>query len=353
MVAAVKAALERSVTVDEATSANAAEWNAYVQRHPHGTVDHLWEWRHIFADVFRHRSVYLLARRDGQIAGILPLVVFNSRIFGRQLVSLPMLNHGGLLAEKDVADVLVDRATEIGRSAGARHIELRHASRWTDLPYRQHKVSMRLVLPDQPERLWSLLDRKVRNQVRKAQKSGLIAQSGGEALVPRFYAVFAENMRDLGTPVYPPELFTAVLERFGPHARVHLITLGDGEPVAGAIALSWNGTVLVPWASALKSHRHLCPNMLLYWTMLEQSIAEGAHTFDFGRSSPGGGTHQFKTQWGAHAEPQYWEYVLLRAGKVPDQGPSDGRFNLAIEAWKRLPLWLANSAGPHIVRNIP
>jgi hypothetical protein len=93
--------------------------------------------------------------------------------------------------------------------------------------------------------------------------------------------------------------------------------------------------------------------MLLYWTMLEHATNQGLNRFDFGRSSPGGGTHLFKLQWGAESSPLSWEYVLLTRSSAPDQGPANPRFSAAIEGWKRLPLPVANRLGPWIVRHIP
>jgi len=93
--------------------------------------------------------------------------------------------------------------------------------------------------------------------------------------------------------------------------------------------------------------------MLLYRTMIEHAISTGARTFDFGRSSADAGTLSFKLQWGARAEPQSWEYLLLTATELPEHGPVNPRFSRAIEAWKRLPLGIANAIGPAIVRQIP
>ena len=58
------------------------------------------------------------------------------------------------------------------------------------------------ALPAHADALWSGLGTKVRNQVRKGQKSGAQVVWGGEELLSEFYAVFSRNMRDLGTPVY-------------------------------------------------------------------------------------------------------------------------------------------------------
>ena len=331
-----------------------AQWDRYVEQHPDATIDHLSGWRHVFERVFHQRSAYLAAMRGGEVAGVLPLVLFRSLIFGRFAVSVPYLNYGGLLAsDATAAAALVDRATTLAREFGASHVEFRHQRR--QLPgaaCREHKVRMVLDLPASSDDLWSGLDRKVRNQVRKAQKEGLTAVSGGAEHLASFYKVFSRNMRDLGTPVYPIDLFAEVLRTFDAGARIHLVH-HRGEPVAAALTIRSGPTEVVPWASALREHRSLCPNMLLYWSMLERATAGGVRTFDFGRSSLNAGTHAFKLQWRARAIPLVWEYALLSASTAPEQGPANPRFAFAINAWTRLPLWVANRIGPHLVSNIP
>ena len=340
--------------VEISSHAAGGAWDAYVEAHPDGTPDHLWGWQEVFADVFGHQCTYLTAQRAGTISGVLPLVRFNSRLFGRFLVSLPFLNYGGLLtSDEESASRLVEAARVIAAEFGASHIELRHRSRQRgDLPCRQHKVGMLLRLPETADLLWKQIDRKIRNQVRKAQKEQLSADSDGASLADDFYAVFARNMRDLGTPVYSRKLFAATLRVFPGRTRIHVVRRA-GQPVAVGFTVRFRDTILVPWASSLREFRHLSPNVLLYWNMIETAVADGARVFDFGRSSRGGGTYQFKQQWGAAEIPLHWEYVMLSGSEPPDQGPANPRFSLAIEAWKRLPLWLANAAGPMIVRNVP
>jgi FemAB-related protein (PEP-CTERM system-associated) len=336
------------------TDVSAGDWNRYLEGHPDATVDHLWHWRQVFEEVFGHRSAYLAARRGSQIVGVLPLVLFRSRLFGRSVISVPFLNYGGLVTDDaEVAAALVDRARGIAQDFGASHLELRHVrQQLEDLPCRRHKIALTRSLPAAGDALWADTDRKVRNQVRKAQKEGLVCEEGGVELVEAFYPVFARNMRDLGTPVYSRRLFQTTLTLFGERARVFLVKLG-GRPLAGAVAITFRNTVLVPWASSLREFRHLCPNMLLYWTMLDRAVSQGARTFDFGRSSPGSGTHQFKLQWGASETPLAWEYLLLTRAAAPDHGPANPRFARAIDVWKRLPVGVANALGPVIVRNIP
>ncbi|MGH9409027.1 MAG: FemAB family XrtA/PEP-CTERM system-associated protein [Vicinamibacterales bacterium] len=347
-------AIASDTVVEMTRDLSARDWDAFVDAHPDATGAHVHGWRGIFEDVLGHRCEYLASRRGGAVTGVLPLVKFRSRLFGRFVVSLPFLNNGGLLTtDDDSARALIEAARGIGNAFGAAHIELRHRDRqMPDLPSRDHKVGMLLPLTGNGEAMWNALDRKVRNQVRKAQKSELEAISGGEALLDEFYAVFARNMRDLGTPVLSKRFFGEVLRRFPQRACVFVVR-HKGQPVAASLPIVHRGTFEVPWASSLKQFRQLCPNMLLYWTMIEAAAARGCTVFDFGRSTPDAGTYHFKLQWGAVPRPLHWEYALLSGRSIPDQGPSNPRFKAAIAAWTKLPLWMTVAFGPSIVRNIP
>jgi FemAB-related protein (PEP-CTERM system-associated) len=341
------------VTVHE--TSDAVRWDAFVDQHPDATGYHLWAWKGVFERVFGHRSIYLTAERDGVTTGVLPLVAFRSAIFGRFLVSLPFVNYGGVLASDEAsANALVARAASIARELRASHVELRHRSRrFEGLTPKEHKVSMLLPLAESADALWTALDRKVRNQVRKAEKSGLTPDAAGAETLKDFYDVFAHNMRDLGTPVYSRRFFQDVLATFPDRASLVVVReAGSRRPVATALTWRWRDTVEVPWASSLREFNAMAPNNLLYWTIIQRAIAGGASVLDFGRSTPGEGTFHFKRQWGAEPLPLCWEYDLIDGG-LPDQSPKNPKFGLAIRMWKQLPVPIANAIGPRIVRSIP
>ena len=346
--------LTAPAALEVTSTPNELEWDRFVRSHPEASGYHAWKWRRVFEEAFGHETIYLAAREDEEIVGILPLVVFRSPLFGRFAVSLPFVNYGGVCArDAGVAQALVDRAREVAAARRLKHVELRHTARaFPDLPSRQHKVGMYLSLERDPARAFEVVDRKARNQVRKAEKSGLTARSGGRELLDRFYRVFAHNMRDLGTPVYSIRFFERVLSNFPDCSRVFLVDHGEAT-VAGAIVLSHRDTIEVPWASSLRAYRTQCPNNLLYWRIIEHAIGAGFKTLDFGRSTPNEGTFQFKQQWGAQPRPLHWEYVLRDGAALPDLSPANPRYRSAIKIWTRLPLAITNWVGPHIVRSIP
>ncbi|MGE3957937.1 MAG: FemAB family XrtA/PEP-CTERM system-associated protein [Vicinamibacterales bacterium] len=348
-----QASLEAPVTLDEQVAA--AEWDHYVERHPGSVAYHLHAWRGVFERAFGHRTIYLAARRGGELAGVLPLVEMKSPVFGRFLVSLPFVNYGGVLADDvETERLLFARAGTLAQEHRLDHVELRHFTpHFPGAPSRQHKVTMLLPLAPDPDAMWAVLDRKVRNQVRKAEKSGLVSEVGGPELIDAFYPVFATNMRDLGTPVYARRLFEEVFAALPGRTRMFVVRAADGRPVAAGVGLRHRDTVEMPWASSLREFKSASPNNLLYWEALKYAIGTGATTFDFGRSTPNEGTYNFKAQWGAEPVPLCWEYRLLRAAELPDHSPKNAKFSLAIRAWQRLPLPLANLLGPMIVRSIP
>ena len=343
---------EANIRVRDDVEMDACE--EYVSSRPDATAYHRPAWLDIVRTAFGHETRFLVAQSDNGIEGVLPLVLFRSRLFGRFAVSVPFFNYGGILASTPGAErALLDRAIDETTRLGGTHLELRHTRQvYPALQAKHHKVTMRLPLAATVDDQWQRLDRKLRNQVRKAEKSNLTIGAGGLELLEPFYEVFARNMRDLGTPVYSSRFFHAVLSTFPDDTRVMVVTLA-GRPVAASIMHWHRGTIEVPWASAIRDFNPLCANVYLYWHMLRFAIERGFHTFDFGRSTPGEGTFLFKEQWGAEPQSLVWEYWMANGHRLPDMSPKNARFSLAIHAWQRLPVSVATTVGPFIVRHIP
>jgi FemAB-related protein (PEP-CTERM system-associated) len=301
-------------------------------------------------------TVYCLEAVEGEeTRGFLPLAFVRSLWFGRFLVSLPYLNSGGVSADDGVVrGRLIDRAAALADQLRVRYLELRHEQA-VDHPLLSermtHKVHMRLALPARAEELWTGRPAKVRNQVRKGEKNGFEVAWGGAELLPDFYAVFSQNMRDLGTPVYGRAFFDAILQQFPERAEFCVIRAGH-EPAAAALLLHGWGTTEVPSASSLRRYNPTCANMLLYWRLLERAVKRGQAIFDFGRSSIDSNTYRFKKQWGALPTEANWQYYV-RQGSIAAVRPDNPRYGRFIRIWQRLPVSLTRLLGPSIVRGIP
>lgn len=331
-------------------------------------------WLTVLREGLGHRTFCLLARDDQtqQLQGYLPVALVASRLFGRFLVSLPYLNRAGVVAmDSDTAATLIDAAVTLAAEHDVKYLELRHQGRGSDHPKlfvkKADKVRLALALPgpedaqatngDLLATLWNRYSPKLRNAVRKAQRSQFDIQWGGGELLEEFYGVFAVNMRDLGTPVYPRKLFLCVLDALAPRAELAVVRL-EGRPVAGALlvhdpaAEGYPATTTVSSVSALRRADAGYANLWMHHLLLQRAVQRGSREFDFGRSSVNSSTYRFKTQWGAEPSPSTWQYHVRR-GDVGASRPTHPRSFRRIQAWQKLPVWLTRLLGPAIVRGIP
>ncbi len=332
-----------------------AAWDAYVRTNSVSVNYHRYAWRDVIEKSFGHPCHYLAAKDSaGAVVGILPLTHMKSALFGNFLVSLPFFNYGGLLCDnEEIGAALLAEAVKVRDELGAAHVELRHTEPWPgELPTKQAKVSMLLDLGNNSELLWKGFNAKLRNQVRKAEKSGCTARVGGLELLADYYTVFVRNMRDLGTPVYGEKFFAEVLSAFSDDSNIIAVYL-EGKPVAAGLVVRFRDTVEIPWASSIRDYNTLCPNNLLYWEALQHALRIGCTRFDFGRSTPGEGTFKFKEQWGAKPIQLHWQYLLPYGASLPELNNKNPKFEMAIRLWQKLPLFLTRLLGPHIVKNIP
>lgn len=329
-------------------------WNAYVASHPAASIYHRAEWQELIRKTFGHECIYLFARdRNKEIVGVLPLVRLKSRLFGDFIISMPYFNYGGAIADHPLIEQrLMETANAHAARAGCSHIEYRDTIPRAGLPVRSKKVSMLLPLPDSHQALWHCFTSKLRAQIRRPQREQPEVRCGGPEYLDDFYAVFACNMRDLGTPVYAKSFFSNILQAFPLQCTIVSVRL-DRKPVAAAFLIGHDGRLEIPWASAIREVNHLSMNMLLYWEALKLGIDRRYREFDFGRSSRDSGTFRFKQQWGAQPQPLYWHYWLRPGSELPELNPDNPKYALAINTWKRLPLCIANRIGPTVVKYLP
>src|SRR5262249_20827491 len=102
---------------------------AYVRRAGPMPLSRHPAWLKVLRAGLGHETCCLEAVEGGRTRGLLPLACVHSLLFGRFLVSLPYLNHGGVSADDDtVARLLIDHAIDLAARLDVRFLELRHES---------------------------------------------------------------------------------------------------------------------------------------------------------------------------------------------------------------------------------
>lgn len=354
--------MQQSMTADPAPSAMAGvsvrtlaghdrgRWDAFVQQWPDATFFHLSGWQEVIERAAGHRTYYLYAERDGAIAGVLPLAHVKSLLFGNALISTPFCVYGGAVGRPEARAALEQAACELAERLSVDYLELRNlAPSEVERPKKDLYVTFRKAIdPDQEKNLLAI-PRKQRAMVRKGIDAGLtsVIDEG----VDRLHDIYAQSVRNLGTPVFSKRYFAALCETFGPACEV-LTVLHGAEPVSSVMSFYFRDQVLPYYGGGTRAARAVAGNDFLYWELMRRAAERGVRLFDYGRSKVGTGAYGFKKNWGFVPEPLHYEYHLVKATAVPDVNPLNPKYRLFIEAWKRMPLAVTKLAGPWLARNL-
>ena len=322
--------------------------DGFVRAQPDATPFHLTGWSRAVETGCRQRARYLVAERaSGDVVGVLPLTEMRSPLFGKALASTGFGVGGGVLG--GAVEALASGACALAEKLGIASVELRGGAGpagWAgdDATYR----GFVRPLADSDEAELAAIPRKQRAEVRRAIGNDLKVVTGSaRADLAMHYQVYAESVRNLGTPVFPAALFRAAIDQLDADV---LTVRHAGMPVASVLSLYFNGTVHPYWGGGTAAARGLRANDAMYFALMRHARQRGCTRFDFGRSKTGTGAAAFKKNWGFTPEPlRYWS---KSDGPARAINPLNPKYALMVRTWQRLPLPLANLIGPVIARGL-
>lgn len=343
---------EQRIAITFMQEADSPEWDEYVANHPHGTFFHASGWKKVLEKTFGYKLYYLLARKS-KICGILPLCLVQNLLSGQALVSLPFAVYGGVCADDDsIAQSLIKKGVQITKEKNAGYMELRHCRQFEgELLTKNLYFTFMKRLPSTPEACLEFLPRKARAATRKAIDAGLTAEIG-RPFLEEFYHVYAVSVRNLGSPVFSLAFLKHMWEQFPQNTTV-LVVKQKEKTIAGVFTFLFKDTVLPYYAGSLPEYWGLQPNNFLYYKLMQYAIEKGYRYFDYGRSKQGTGAYDFKINQGFEATPLFYQYALNTTTQMPDTSSLNPKLKLAIQIWKRLPVWLTKILGPHIIQRTP
>lgn len=329
-----------------ADAADCAAIDAFLAAHPHATPFHRREWMAAITKSCGHKGHYLVA--GDPIVAVLPLHEIHSALFGRALVSTGFAVGGGILSnDAEAVAPLADAAWKLAQETSCPTLELRGGAlpaKWEQDTTTYINFARDLAADDEAELL--AIPRKQRAEVRKALGNDLTVDIDDRAA---HYAVYAESVRNLGTPVFPRSLFEAVLDEFGDDANV-LTVRTNGVPLASVLSLYHRGAVMPYWGGGTATARPIRANDMMYFALMRHARERGCTRFDFGRSKAGTGAAAFKHNWGFEGVPL--AYAKRSVGKARSVNPLDPQYSRKVQLWQKLPLPIANVLGPMIARGL-
>jgi FemAB-related protein (PEP-CTERM system-associated) len=337
-----------------------ARWDAYVASHPLATAYHASTWIRLVCETGRYPSSCLLCERDGVVAGVLPLVVVDSRLTGRRVSTLPFSDTCFAIADdEESAHALIQEARAIRARRGAAFYEMRGTLAVRDgerappagFARSSHFVNYLLPLSRDPEALLATFSKKaVRYMITKGERS-LTVRRGNERDVDAFYRLYVRTRRRHGVPPQPQHFFADMLAALGQSAALH-VAEHEGRAIAAVLTLHFRDVTYLKYEVVDERQRHLAPIHLLLWETIKGAALAGDRVYDFGRTAVDNtGLNEFKQRWGTTRVdlPYYFDPAHESSTSV---ARSDSlKYRLFTTAFRRMPESWSIQIGRRIFRH--
>lgn len=331
-------------------------WAHFVAGHPRATPFHHPDWTRLVAGCYGFRS-FALAVSDatGAIRAGLPVVEVR-HLHGRpKWVSLPFTDYCPPLASgRQEEEQLVSALQRASGSAGVRKVEVR-APLAGGAATSRAALRHVLALERSPAEVYAGFHRsQVQRSIRRAEREGLTVRQATrlQDLVDTFYRLHVRTRRRQGVPVQPRRFFRMLWgSTISTGLGSVLIVEISAQPIAAAVFLAWNGTVIYKFGASEASAWSLRPNHLLFWHAIRTACEQGYRWFDFGRTDVGQeGLRNFKLSWGAAEEPLVYQTL---GGKPGSASAAEGLATRMLEpVIRRGPLLLCRASGEALYRYV-
>jgi FemAB-related protein (PEP-CTERM system-associated) len=330
------------------------QWDRFVLHHPKASFFHQTAWKRVMEKTYGYRAFYFYAGQAGRITGIAPAFLVSSWITGRLLVSLPFAVYGGVCADDAESErALVDRLERLAIELRVEHLELRDRGGELLPGYHANSRHATFTIPliADIEALYKAFPKDIRYMIRKGEKAGLAVRRGFDQL-DHFYRLMTINLRRLGTPAFPKCLFENLIREYPNQVDLTVVYSND-KPVAGGMSFFFREWMQPYYVGSLDEAKGLAANDFLWWELIKLAAVTGHKTFDFGRSKKESGNFDFKKKWNPQIESLNYQIRLVRRTEMPNFSPTNPKFEMATNIWKKLPLGLTRMIGPRLVRWFP
>lgn len=284
------------------TDQHRPEWHRFVAAHPDATVFHSLGWLDAVEETFgygsRHRLLY---DSDGSCVAVVPgFRVSGVTGLGSSVLN-PFCEYGFPLVE-GVDEVRV--LSTLGRvdvdRLGARivkGVEWGGPSSYNEAGYGAVRTGTvrRLAVDRSFSWVWEeTFGQNARRNVRRAEEAGVTVREG---TTKEFYGLYLTTMRRRGSPPFPASFFECLDAELEEGVTVLVAEL-DGDPIGSQLVLEF-GEETITWGNGSDHERwEARPNYLLDARTVERACESDRTVVDLGRSRPGTGVHEFKSQFG-------------------------------------------------------
>jgi len=342
-------------------------WNEFVTRNHHSHVYHLWEWSDVICKTYKYKRHYLAVKEGEDILAVFPCVFVKSLIFGKRLISLPFVEYAGPMLKNDIASSkarlvlaqLLQYTDKWSKILKADYVEIRQPPSFlfplllsTGFKALQRHVTFRIDLTKGESKLWRDLDKKCRNSLRKAIKTGIKIEEVDLNGLEQYYELYLDVQKRRGSPPHSFNFFRNVYDAFKPPELLRMtLAMYDNKPIAGVMVFCFEDKLYWFGAVTDRKYANLNPTNLLLWNTIKFGVENNFRVFDLGQTRKADvGIYHFKSSWGGNETNL--EDLVLSSRNVELPEPSQRKYVFLSKMWSMMPKALARRIGPKVIGGI-
>jgi CelD/BcsL family acetyltransferase involved in cellulose biosynthesis len=322
-----------------------SRWLSFITSQGAASPFHHPSWGRLIARTYGFRPFVLaVIEAGGEIGAGIPVMDVKVPFRPRRWISLPFVDYCPPLGSHAGDGLPAAALDDVRRASGITSFEIRAPVEAIEVRPPHESVRHTLELTPDLDAQFAQLHSTCKRNVRVAQRNGLQAHDDAtdRSLLDDFYSLHVETRRRLGVPVQPRRFFRNLWEDIiEPGLGYIVVVRARDRPLAAAVFLAWNGTVIYKYGASDHRAWKERPNNLLFWHAISKAAANAWHTFDFGRTELAqSGLRAFKMSWGANEWPLAYSY--LGEGRPVDRTVGSAAISAVV---RHTPLWTTRLLG--------
>jgi len=191
--------------------------------------------------------------------------------------------------------------------------------------------------------------KRSKEMTKNSDKCDLLCYTGGLELLDKFYFLYLQNMKELGTPPFPKSYFRKIIENFPQKAKIILVEK-QRQICSSSLIINVSKkelyTYVICTPRLYKSGRS---SHLIYIQAAKEAQNLGCSLINYGRSIDGSGPAFFKSRYGLEIIPlliysPYKNWVVTN--------PKKTILRHAVTIWKKLPIPLTRVGGVLFAKHV-
>ncbi|QNI52871.1 femAB family protein [Synechococcus sp. BIOS-E4-1] len=268
-------------------------------------------------------SSWLVARRNGEIVGLLPFLkkdgplgpVFNSLAYygsnGGVIQVIQDDESKSLLVDSFYTLAAEEQASSATIITNPLELDSDFYDRKITYDYRDERIGLITHLPSSEDLLISRFDNPRPRNIRRAIKEGVTVAKGSTDALPFLYDIHSDNMRAIGGLAKKRSFFDAIPSTMHKDDWAVFTATLDGKPIAALLLFYFNETVEYFTPVIVETHRNTQALALVIYEAMRDAINLGFVNWNWGGTwTSQGGVYDFKKRWGT-SEYRYYYYTCI------------------------------------------